>query len=160
MKRYDYTTEWFYESKISTEIVNHLNAMGYTFEKDNSDKIQNKGEDIVAVKHNTRWVIEVKGYPANVITRGKRKGEPKKTRPDDQAKIWFGKALVGCMKFYRRHCNKQEKLKLAIALPKKKVYMDLAKEFSLFFRNFHINFFVLLVDKRGKIKKINLGAAK
>ncbi len=39
-------------------------------------------------------IIEVKGYPTTVHTKGKDKGKPKPTNPKLQAKHWFSEALL------------------------------------------------------------------
>ncbi len=159
MKKNNYIDEWFYEGNISKCLVDYLIKNGYKIIKDNSNKISDKGEDIIASIKGQQEIIEVKGYPTTYYVRGLKKGQPKPTNPKLQAKHWFSEALLSSIFNHQRQKGK-EKFKLALAFPLTERDKELVGKVEDFFTDNNIDFKVYFVDEKGTITIDNLNRNK
>jgi hypothetical protein len=155
MTEYNHQDDWFYEGQISKKLVEYFKENGYTIIKDNSDKISARGEDIIVSKQGHQEIIEVKGYPTTIHTKGKDKGKPKPTNPKLQAKHWFSEALLSSIFNYQRHKDK-DNFKLALAFPLTDRYKELLGKVEDFFTDNNLNFKVYFVDDNGTVIIDNL----
>ena len=155
MTPYNHQNDWFYEGQISKKLVEYFSKNGYIILKDNSDKISSKGEDIIVSIEGQQEIIEVKGYPTTVYTKGKDKGKPKPTNPKLQAKHWFSEALLSSILNYQRQKVK-DNFKLAIAFPLIARYKELIKRVEDYFTDNNLNFKVYFVDESGDVTIDNL----
>ncbi len=152
---YNHKTDWYYEGNISSTLVNYFSKKGLKIIKDNSENIRAKGEDIIVENEKYLLVIEVKGYPTCYHTKGLKKGEPKVTKPNHQAKHWFNEVIMTSILNYKKH-SKISNLKLAIGLPKFKVYEELVQNIEDYFSNNKLEFIVFFVDENSKVEELNL----
>lgn len=155
MTEYNHQDDWFYEGQISKKLVDYFIKNGYTILKDNSNKISARGEDIIVDIQGHKEIIEVKGYPTTVHTKGKDKGKPKPTNPKLQAKHWFSEALLSSIFNYQRHKD-NDNFKLAMAFPLTDRYKELIGKVEDFFTDNNLNFKVYFVDKNGTVTIDNL----
>lgn len=155
MKEYNHQEDWFYEGQISKKLVDYFLKNGYKILKDNSEKISARGEDIIVSLQGQQEIIEVKGYPTTVHTKGKDKGKPKPTNPKLQAKHWFSEALLSSIFNYQRHKDSKN-FNLALAFPLIDRYKELIGKVEDFFTDNNINFKVYFVDDKGSVTIDNL----
>ena len=155
MTEYNHQDDWFYEGQISKKLVAYFLKNGYTILKDNSDKISTKGEDIIISILGQKEIIEVKGYPTTVQTKGKDKGKPKPTNPKLQAKHWFSEALLSSIFNYQRHKDNYN-FKLALAFPLTDRYKELIGKVEDFFTDNNLIFKVYFIDDKGIVTIDNL----
>lgn len=155
MKEFDHRTDWFFEGQISGKLVSYLILNGYEILKDNSGNVKARGEDIIAIKNGIKEVIEVKGYPSEFYTSGEKKGQKKKTRPEDQAKHWFSECLYSCLKNYYKHKGNEDYI-VAMAFPLHARYFELIANVEDFFTDFNVNLKVYCIDKDGDVTISNL----
>jgi Holliday junction resolvase-like predicted endonuclease len=149
MVNYNHKTDWYYEGNISESVVSFLRLNGYEIVKDNSGKINERGEDIIATKNGIHLLVEVKGYPTEFHTKGTNKGQKKKTKPKLQAKHWFSEAIFTTIANYTKH--KDKKIELGLGLPKHERYLELAKKIKPFFVDKKLDLKVFFVDESGKV---------
>lgn len=95
--------DWFYESKISSALVEYFEMKGYKILKDNSDNIQSKGIDIIVEKDGIRELIEVKGYPSLYYVNKNKQDQIKKTSPYLQSTHWFDGCLSSTIKNHKEN---------------------------------------------------------
>lgn len=155
MTEYNHQEDWFYEGQISKKLVDYFLKNDYKILKNNSDKISARGEDIIVSIQGLQEIIEVKGYPTTVHTKGKDKGKPKPTNPKLQAKHWFSEALLSSIFNYQRHKDNQN-FKLALAFPLTDRYKELIGKVEDFFTDNDLNFKVYFVDDKGNVTIDNL----
>jgi len=141
---WSYEDEWFEETNVAREIRDYLHSTGCEIVKFNEDKMQ-RGPDIEAIKDEQKLIIEVKGYPSDKYVRGPDKGKKKRTPTNLQAKHWFGEALLSLLiaKSNNPSC------KIAIGLPKFRVYEELLEKVNFVIEKIEIGF--LLVDKEKNV---------
>jgi len=152
---FDPTQDWFHESNVSRMLVAHLKSNGYQILKDNSDNCSARGEDIIAISpEGGKEVIEVKGFPTKLHTKGALKGELKKSKPDHQAKHWFSEVIVTSIFNYRKH--RDPKTILAIAFPNFEKYRKLQLLIHEYFTDNNLSMKVYSVDEDGTITSSNL----
>lgn len=142
---WNYEDEWFEETNVSRKIRDFLVQNGYEITKFCEDK-KEKGHDIEAIKDGRKIKMEVKGYPSDKYVSGPYKGEKKPTNPKLQAKHWFREALLSLLKAKSKNPN----CKMAIGLPKLKVYEGLLKDISFVMEKLEIGY--VLVEEEGKSK--------
>jgi hypothetical protein len=152
---YDHKTDWYYEGNISRIIVNYLTEQGFTILKDNSDNIKARGIDIITKDSISYMIMEVKGYPTEFHTKGNKKGEPKVTKPELQAKHWFNEVIMTTLLNYNKFRH-EPNLKLAIGLPKFEIYSNLVKKIQYFFSDNKLEFKVYFVDVNSKVEEYDL----
>lgn len=152
---YDHKADWFYEGNISRTLINHFTQIGFTVLKDNSNNIKKRGVDIIIKKSTSFIVMEVKGYPTHSHTKGINKGKPKVTKPEQQAKHWFKEVFITAILNYKDFKDNPN-LKLAIGLPKFKVYEELVHDIEGYFSINNLEFIVFFVDKNSQVEEINL----
>jgi Holliday junction resolvase-like predicted endonuclease len=145
MSNYDHRIDWYYEGNISRAIVKFLKLQDYKIIKDNSEKISERGEDIIASKYGVNLIVEVKGYPTEFLTNGVNKGQKKRTNPKQQAKHWLSEAIFTLMRSYSKH--KGDKMEIALGLPKHPRYDELIAMVKPFFADSRIPLKVFLVDE-------------
>lgn len=155
MTEYNHQDDWFYEGQISKKLVAYFIKNGYSVLKDNSDKISARGEDIIVSIHGQQEIIEVKGYPTTVHTKGKDKGKPKPTNPKLQAKHWFSEALLSSIFNYQKQKVKNN-FKLALAFPLNDRYKELIGKVEDFFTDNNLSLKVYFVDESGTVTIDNL----
>jgi Holliday junction resolvase-like predicted endonuclease len=144
MPLYDQKIDWYYEGNISQAIVTFLRLHNYKITKDNSSKISERGEDIVASKDGITLIVEVKGYPTEFHTKGENKRQRKRTNPKLQAKHWFSEGIFTLMKSYSKYRNM--KIEIALGLPKHERYDELLELVKPFFIGHGIRLKVIFVD--------------
>ena len=144
LEDWTYEDEWFEETNVARKIRDSLWSNGYEITKFNEDKME-KGHDIEAIKEEKKIIIEVKGYPSDKYVRGPNKGMKKPTNPNLQAKHWFGEALLALLKAK----SKTPSCKIAIGLPKFRIYDRLLEEINFVIEKLEIGY--VLVDKDGKV---------
>ena len=69
--------------------------------------------------------------------------------------IWFNEVIMTSILNYKKH-SKISNLKLAIGLPKFKVYEELVQNIEGYFSNNKLEFIVFFVDENSKVEEINL----
>lgn len=115
--------DWFHESNVQALVKNHLkHEFGTPTKEANCLKLK-KGPDLLFSKNGIDLQIEIKGYPSDKYVRGEKFGEKKKTSPKTQAKHWFAQVLRDVIIAK----GKNQKLEIAIGLPKYEVYETLWK---------------------------------
>jgi len=144
-----YEDEWFEETNVAMKIRDFLKSNRYRIIKFNKDK-REKGHDIEAMKDGREIIIEVKGYPSDKYVSGPNKGMKKPTNPNLQAKHWFGEALLALLKAK----SKNPPCKIAIGLPKFRIYEKLLEEINYVIKKLEIGY--VLVDKNGKVIAVGL----
>ena len=142
---WNYEDEWFEETNVSRKIRDFLVQNVYEITKFCEDK-REKGHDIEAIKDGRKTIIEVKGYPSDKYVRGPDKGNKKRTNPNSQAKHWFGEALLSLLIARSKNPN----FKIAIGLPKFRVYEGLLEKVNFVIEKMEIGY--ILVDEEGKSK--------
>lgn len=142
---WNYEDEWFEETNVSRGIRDLLVQYRYKITKFCEDK-RERGHDIEAIKDGRKIIMEVKGYPSDKYVRGPDKGKMKRTDPKLQAKHWFGEALLSLLIAKSKNPN----CKIAIGLPKFKVYEGLLEDISFVMEKLEIGY--VLVDEKGKSK--------
>lgn len=144
----DYEEEWYEENNITSKIKSYLVKEDYEIKKFNKDK-RMKGHDIIAIKNNEKYIIEVKGYPWDRYSIGEKKGQVKtKTIIKKQAKIWFGKGLYQLILAKSKDPMKH----IVLGLPSCNLYKELINKVR-FFREI-IEMKCILVDQKGNIELI------
>ena len=155
---FTHTTDWYYEGNISSIIVDFLKNSGYKILKDNSHNPRLRGEDIIAQNPNgISEVIEVKGYPSEFYTMTDKKGNPKPTKPKQQAEHWFSGVLISNMYNYRKH-KKLGNFQLCLGFPDLERYRELILKVEDYFTDFEIDTKIYFVDINGKVRIDNLNA--
>lgn len=155
MSDYNHKIDWYYEGNVSKAIVAFLKLQDYKIIKDNSSKISERGEDIIASKNETTLIIEVKGYPTEFHTKGKNKGQKKNTNPKLQAKHWFSEGLFALMKSYSKYTD--TKIEIALGLPKHQRYDELLEMVKAFFTEHRIGLKIFFVDDQNIVTEESLG---
>jgi Holliday junction resolvase-like predicted endonuclease len=150
MSDYNHKIDWYYEGNISQAIVGFLKGKDYKIIKDNSSKISERGEDIVALKDGITLIVEVKGYPTEFHTKGKNKGQKKNTNPKLQAKHWFSEGIFTLMKSYSKYSD--IKIEIALGLPKHQRYIELIEMVKPFFIRYGVDLKVFLVDDNSTVR--------
>lgn len=110
---------WYWEGSVQGAVVKHLVSTGYRIISVADTATKQQGKDIVAVAPSgeTLWV-SAKGFPMGTI----------RTNPRNQARHWFGHALFDLILSHGEDASKV----LALALPEKKTYQNLAHRTSWF----------------------------
>jgi len=139
-----YEDEWFEETNVAVKIRDFLESNGYEIIKFNKDK-REKGHDLEVMKDGRKVIIEVKGYPSDKYVSGPNKGMRKPTKPNLQAKHWFGEALLALLKAK----SKNSLCKIAIGLPIFRIYEKLLEEINFVIEKLEIGY--ILVDKNGNV---------
>jgi hypothetical protein len=89
--------DWFWEGNVQAALARHLIADGWSVEQTADTASRERGIDLVASRPGRRMAVEVKGYPATVYARGPKAGTPKPTAPTNQARHWYGQALLAAV---------------------------------------------------------------
>jgi Holliday junction resolvase-like predicted endonuclease len=85
---------WYWEGNVQAQVVNYLVAEGWTIKSVANTAQRQRGIDIVATKADRHIAVEVKGFPSTVYARGENAGQPKRTKPNLQARHWLAEALL------------------------------------------------------------------
>jgi hypothetical protein len=151
---YDHTKDWFYEGNVSKHIVDFLEKSKYNVIKHNSNKISDRGIDIIAELNGNTELIEVKGYPTEYYTKGDKKGQKKPTNPKLQAKHWFSEAILSSVFNYAdiKYKNKV----IALGLPFFPRYKELIEKVHPFFYENKLTVKVYFVNQNGNVTITNL----
>ena len=145
-EEWSYEKEWFEEGNVSRKIKEFLEDNGYTILKFNIDK-RARGHDIEAIKNGEKLIVEVKGFPSDRYVKGKKKGQPKRTHPNLQAKHWFAEALLSLIIAK----SENPKIKIAIGLPNFKKYRELIDKTGYFRKIFGLTCY--WVNEDGTVKE-------
>lgn len=109
---------WFWEGNVQTKVVEYLRAQGYQNISEVDTASHQRGIDIKAEQSGISLWVTVKGYPIGT----------KKTNPSVQAAHWFKHAIFNIVQYRER----DKEVLLAVALPDKTRYQDLAKKITWF----------------------------
>jgi hypothetical protein len=140
-----YEDEWFEETNVARKIQDFLVKSGYEITKFSENK-KERGHDIEAEKDGQKVIMEVKGYPSDKYVRGPDKGKKKRTDPKLQANHWFGEAILSLLIAK----SKNHECKIAIGLPRFKVYERLLEHISFVMEKLGIGY--ILVDEDENVK--------
>ena len=147
--------DWFYEGNVSAQIINYFKGNFYEIVKDNSLNTKAHGVDIIVKNANSLIVMEVKGYPSKYHTKGINVGKLKVTKPQHQAKHWFGEVIMKTIYNYSKYKD-EKNLKLAIGIPQNDVYSDLIEIVKDYFIKNNLDLFIYFVSEKGEITIQNL----
>ena len=86
--------EWHWEGNVQAAVVTHLAANGWQIRSVADTASRQHGYDIDAVRNGRRLLVEVKGFPSDRYTRGPKRGQPKPTSPNVQARHWYASAVL------------------------------------------------------------------
>lgn len=86
--------DWFWEGNVVESVCVYLQNEGWVIEQRANTKTKEAGVDIQAKKNDKILLVEVKGYPTTTIQWGIKKGQPKSTRPNTQARHWYSEVLL------------------------------------------------------------------
>lgn len=145
---YDWGHEWFWEGNVQAALARHLAADGWAIEQTADTASRERGIDLVASKPGRRMAVEVKGYPATVYARGPRAGTPKPTAPTNQARHWYGQALLAAILTE----NYDERV---LAFPDFPRYRELLTRSDWALRSLRIA--VYLVSEYGSVEQVGHG---
>lgn len=115
--------EWFWEGNIVKVISSYLQTESWTIERTANTETREAGVDIRACKAGSTLLIEIKGYPSKVYQRGEKKGLPKRTNPNTQARHWYAEVLLSALLRQAEY----PKATIAIALPEFVVFTKLVR---------------------------------
>lgn len=150
---WDKTQDWFWEGHIQERIVNYMqHEERYEIIKKSNTYSKQKGPDILARKNYVLKQVAVKGYPSDKYTQdclGGKKGEEKRTDPKLQAKHWLAEAIFEVINAK----SQNNKLELALGLPKFQIYISYIEKLEWFFRTMNLG--VYLVDDKGRVELIS-----
>lgn len=141
----DLGRDWFWEGNIQAALARHLASDGWAVEQTADTASRERGIDLVASKDGRRMAVEVKGYPATVYARGPKAGTPKPTAPTNQARHWYGQALLAAIltDAYDER---------ALAFPDFPRYRDLHRRSAWALRSLRIA--VYLVSEDGSVEQL------
>jgi hypothetical protein len=142
------TEPWYWEGNVQAALASHLLAGGWKVEQTANTATRERGIDLVATKGARRMAVEVKGYPATVYARGPKAGQPKPTAPTNQARHWFGQALLAAI-VTEGFPNR------ALAFPDFPRYRELIRRSSWALRALEID--VYLVAEDGSVDLVSRG---
>jgi hypothetical protein len=128
-------------------VIAHLAEAGWRVERFAKTDPPTSGEDIVAVKDGIVRIVEVKGWPSSVYERGAKKGQSKSTRPETQARHWFGDALLTAL--LRR--DRSPDAEIFLAFPSMATYERLLMRTASALGNLEIG--VYIVSSDGEVRK-------
>lgn len=151
----DQFNEWFSEANVSRSVVKFLEQSGYEILKNNSEKISDRGADIIAKEGGKVEVIEAKGYPTEYHMRSDKKGQKKTTNPKLQAGHWFSDAIFSCIKNHTKYRYSGTVL-YGIALPYNERYEQLISSVEEYFTDHNLNMRIYFVKQTGEIFISNL----
>jgi len=114
---------WFWEGNVQSAIVRHLVEEDWNVTRAADTASRERGIDIIANRHGTDLLVEVKGYPSETYTSGARRGEKKATSQPLHARQSFSHALLAA--FLMRSAT--EESRVAIAFPAFETYRSLAQ---------------------------------
>jgi len=137
--------EWHWEGNVQTAIVDHLLAEGWTIVSAADTATKEAGIDVLAERGGVRLAVEVKGYPSDRYMSGKRRGQPKTTRPPTQARHWYAGALLTTVLTKGAHPD----WTLALAFPDFPTYRSLLERTAPSLRALDVA--VYLVSEDGRV---------
>jgi hypothetical protein len=115
--------DWFWEGNVVAAVASFLKQNGWSIESIADTEKREAGVDIRATQARRVLLVEVKGYPATIYQRGIKKGQPKPTKPNVQARHWFSHVLLSAI--LRQADNPGTEV--AIALPSFPVFTNLVQ---------------------------------
>lgn len=136
---------WSWEGNVQATLAAHLSAAGWDVREVADTESKTPGIDLLATKANRWLAIEVKGYPNTTYDHGPKRGTPKPTQPNNQARQWFSHALLGMMLLRHRRPDAE----IAICFPRFKTYESLLERTRLCFEL--LGFGVYLVAEDGSV---------
>lgn len=143
---------WYDEDEVVKTLKDYLQKIGYVVRP----KWVKTGPDIEAEIKTLQpplprlLIVEAKGYPTEYYVGGKRKGQPKPTKPDTQARHWVADAIFTTLLRLAEHRN--EGSRFALAFPRFPIYINLMNRLKRVFREkFNIIVFLVEQDKNVKI---------
>ena len=148
LEEWSYENEWFEEGNVSRRIKELLENTGYMIVKFNLDK-RARGHDIEAVKNDEKLIVEVKGFPSDKYVGGKKKGQPKPTHPNLQAKHWFSQALFALIVAKSQNPS----VKIALGLPDSRKYGEFINKIE--YVKEKLGLFSYLVDENGNVRIVS-----
>lgn len=107
------SAEWWWEGNIQARVAEYLSQQGWTVKSRADTAARARGADIIAHIGERTLIVEVKGYPSTVYSRGPQAGRLKRTKPRLQARHWFADALLGGM----LHRESSPHSEVALAFP-------------------------------------------
>lgn len=144
---------WYWEGNVQAQVVNHLVADGWTIKSAANTASRQRGIDVVALKGDRRLAIEVKGFPSTVYARGENAGQPKRTKPNLQARHWLAEALLAGMLI----ADAAEHTEVAVAFPDVPRYRDLLRRTRRAIER--LGFRVLLCEETGGLRDLTAPGA-
>jgi hypothetical protein len=142
--------EWHCERMVVGSVVSYLKQEGWTIESVADTETRAHGADIRAQREGRLLIVEAKGYPLTVYARGKNKGQPKPTKPDVQARHWYGHVLFDAI----LRQSKYPAAIIAVALPDFPVFTSLIARTQFALCKLGIG--VYLVRATGSVERIEL----
>ena len=85
--------DWFWEGNVQEQIVGYLESRGWMVIQSADTASRAAGPDILATRGEHRLRVSVKGWPPDKYVSGPKKGQPKPTRPYNQARHYFAGAV-------------------------------------------------------------------
>ena len=113
--------DWFWEGNVSQHVSVYLQSVGWSVERIADTETRESGVDIRARKGDHILLVEVKGYRSKFYQRGEKKGQPKPTNPNTQARHWHGEILLSAI---LRQCDNPG-ADVAIAFPNFSTFTNL-----------------------------------
>jgi hypothetical protein len=115
--------DWFWEGNVVAVVASFLKQNDWSIKSIADTEKREAGVDIHATQVGKDLLVEVKGYPATVYQRGIKKGQPKPTKPDVQARHWYSEVLL--LAILRQTEADNPTTEVAIVLPSHPVYIKL-----------------------------------
>ena len=140
--------DWFWEGNVQAALAVYLRAEGWSVDQLADTASRARGIDILARKDGRRLAVEVKGYPGTTYASGDQQGEPKRTKPTNQAPKWFSQALVRAI----RSTDGSGSPEVAIAFPDYPRFRSLIADSDWALRRLGIG--VYLVREGGDVDRL------
>jgi len=90
---WDPQDDWFWEGNVQEQIVGYLESRGWMVIQSADTASRATGPDILATRGEHGLRVSVKGWPPDKYVSGPKKGQPKPTRPYNQARHYFAGAV-------------------------------------------------------------------
>lgn len=119
----DHRAAWYWDGSVQAAVVTHLAASGWERLRVADTNSRERGVDIEARRDGESLLIEVKGYPSAVYTRGPRRGQPKEGNVGSQARGYFGGVVPTGLLLRAERPD----ARVVLALPRFVTYVNLAE---------------------------------
>jgi hypothetical protein len=149
--------DWFWEGNIQKRVLDYMqNEEGFAILSSGQPVVVEQGLEIVAERQigdiTVHRLVNVRGWPSQVYTRGTMAGQTRTTRPEVIARGWIAQAMFD-LALNRGADPDQE---LALALPTIAGYVRYLQRLRWFLSTARV--FVYLISQDGRVSTVVPGA--